>query len=185
MKATDFKMYGNPIVPENASGELKETYNELEKMFNSIMPHIQLHATYALEDMKCFTDPMKLSRNHPEIPLIWFALMRLYVSFKDDFPYCKVLNIKMLQDLGMKDTDINRYLDNIDEAPIDKKLILLLKKAIKSIYDSHNFKQKDFEELYQAGFSDKTIYQAVTYSMGFAGIARRLNTYIVKESFTA
>ena len=181
MTQTDFTMYGNPIAPKNATGKLKETYTELETMFSSIMPHIQLHATYALEDMKCFINPMKLTRNHPEIPLIWFALMRIYVAYKDDFPYCKTLNIKMLQDLGMKDTDINRYLDNIDEAPIDKNLILLLKKSIKSIYDSHHFNQEDFEELYKVGFTDKTIYNAITYSTGFAGIARRLNTYLVKE----
>ncbi len=182
MEQTDFAMYGYPIPPENATGKLKETYTELETMFSSIMPHIQLHATHALEDIKCFTDPMKLTRNHPDIPLIWFALMRLYVAYKDDYPYCKTLNRKMLHELGMQDADIKQYLNNIDKAPLDEKLTLLLKKAIKSIYDSHHFNQKDFEELYQAGFTDKTIYEAITYSTGFAGIARRLNTYLVKEA---
>ena len=181
MKPTDFKMYGNPITPENASGKLKETYDELKSMFNSIMPHIQLHATYALEDMKCFTDPMKLTRNHPKIPLIWFALMRLYVAYRDNFPYCKTLNRKMLLELGVKETEIEEFLNNVDKAPLDNSLLLLLKKAIKSIYDSHNFNKEDFKELYQAGFSDKTIYKAITYSTGFAGVARRLNTYLVKE----
>jgi len=177
-------MYGHPIPPEEATGKLQEVYAELEAMLGSIMPHVQLHATHALEDMKCFTDPMKLSRKHPEIPLVWFALMRLYVAVRDDFPYCKALNRKMLLGLGVEETTLERYLGNIDEAPLDKRLILLLKKAIKSIYDSHHFDREDFEELYHAGFTDKTIYDAIVYSTGFSGIARRLNTYLVKETGT-
>ena len=97
MTQTDFAMYGHSIPPEEAEGKLQEAYSELKTMLGSIMPHVQLHATHALEDMKCFTDPMKLSRNHPNIPLIWFALMRLYVAVRDDFPYCKALNTKMLR----------------------------------------------------------------------------------------
>ena len=182
MIQTDFAMYGHPILPEEATGKLQEAYIELETMLGSIMPHVQLHATHALEDMKCFTDPMKLSRNHPDIPLIWFALMRLHVAVRDDFPYCKALNTKMLQGLGMEDADIGKYRENIDEAPLDERLILLLEKAIKSIYDSHHFNREDFEELYRAGFTDKTIYDAIVYSTGFSGIARRLNTYLVKEA---
>ena len=181
MTQTHFAMYGHPIPPEEATGKLQEAYAELEAMLGSIMPHVQLHATHALEDMKCFTDPMKLSRNHPDIPLIWFALMRLHVAFRDDFPYCKALNAKMLRGLGVEDAMLERYLENIDEAPLDERLILLLKKAIKSIYDSHHFDREDFEELYRAGFTDKTIYDAIVYSTGFSGIARRLNTYLVKE----
>ncbi len=180
MIATDFTMYGHPIPPEEATEKLQKAYSELEEMLGSIMPHVQLHATHALEDMKCFTDPMKLSRTHPEIPLVWFALMRLYVAVKDDFPYCKAFNTKMLQGLGVEDAEIERYLESIDEAPLDERLTLLLKKAIKSIYDSHHFNREDFEELYRAGFSDKTIYDAIVYSTGFSGIARRLNTYLVK-----
>ena len=181
MTPTDFAMYGHPISPEEATGKLQEAYAELEAMLGSILPHVQLHATHALEDMKCFTDPMKLSRSHPEIPLVWFALMRLHVAVRDDFPYCKALNTKMLRGLGVEDAEIERYLESIDEAPLDERLILLLKKAIKSIYDSHRFTREDFEELYRAGFSDKTIYDVIVYSTGFSGIARRLNTYLVKE----
>ena len=99
MAPNEFTMYGHPISPEEATGKLQETYAELEAMLGSILPHVQLHATHALEDMKCFTDPMKLSRSHPEIPLVWFALMRLHVAVRDDFPYCKALNTNMLRGL--------------------------------------------------------------------------------------
>ncbi len=103
------------------------------------MPHIQLHATYMLEDMDCFINPMKLTRNHPEIPLLWFVLMRLYVAYKDDFPYCKALNEMMLEKFGIDNETKNAYIKDINKAPLKDKEILLLKKAIKSIYDSHNF----------------------------------------------
>jgi len=178
---TDFTMYGNPITPENATGKLKEVYMELQEVLGGIMPHIQIHATHALEEMKCFTDPMKLTRNHPEVPLIWFALMRLYVARREEYPYCIVLNTMMLENNGIENGKIEEFIKDIDSAPINEKLTLLLKKAIKSIYDSHHFTHKDFEELYEAGYSDKTIYEIIAYSTGFSGIAKRLNTYLVKE----
>ena len=177
---TDFTMYGSPIAPEHATGRLKEVYAELQEMLGGIMPHVQIHATHALEDMDCFTDPMKLSRNHPEVPLLWFALMRLYVARKDNYPYCIALNTMMLQNNGIEEEQIEDYIDDIAKAPLDTKLTLLLTKAIKSIYDSQHFTQKDFDELYAAGYSDKTIYQIIVYCTGFSGIAKRLNTYLVK-----
>jgi len=177
---TDFTMYGSPIAPENATGRLKEVYTELQEMLGGIMPHVQIHATHALEDMKCFTDPMKLSRNHPEVPLLWFALMRLYVARKDNYPYCIALNTMMLENNGIDAQQIEAYIEDINQAPLDEKLTLLLKKVIKSIYDSHHFTQEDFDALYQVGYSDKTIYKMITYCTSFSGIARRLNTYLVK-----
>jgi len=175
-----FTMYGHPIPPEQATGALKETYEAIEKMLGTVAVHVQLHATHALEEMKCFTDPMKFTREHPDVPLMWFALMRLYVAHRDQYPYCTALNTNMLKNLGLSDEAIDAYLDDIDRAPLQDREILLLKKAIKSIYDSHHFTGEDFDELYQAGYSDKTIYGIITYSTGFSGIARRLNTYLVK-----
>jgi len=124
---------------------------------------------------------MKLTRNHPEVPLRWFALMRLYVARKENYPYCIALNTIMLQQHGVGEEQIEAYIEDITQAPLDEKLTLLLIKALKSIYDSHHVTQKDFEELYRAGYSDQTIYQVIAYSTGFSGIARRLNTYRVKE----
>ena len=177
---TEFTMYGNPITPEKATGKRKEVYSALQEMLGSILPHVQIHATHALEDMKCFTDPMKLTRNHPDVPLLWFALMRLYVARKDNYPYCIALNTQMLQHNGVGEAEIEAYIADIDKVPVDEKLTLLLKKAIKSIYDSHHFSQEDFEALYEAGYSDKTIYEIIAYCTGFSGIAKRLNTYLVK-----
>jgi len=177
---TDFTMYGHPIAPEDATGRRKELYTELQEMLGSIMPHVQLHATHALEEMQCFTDPMKLTRNHPEIPLLWFALMRLYVARKENYPYCITLNTAMLHSNGITQEQIEAMIEDIDKAPLEDALTLLLEKAIKSIYDSHHFDQRDFDALCQAGYSDKTIYQIIAYSTGFSGIAKRLNTYLVK-----
>jgi len=178
---TDFTMYGNPIAPENATGRLKELYTELQEMLGAVMPHVQIHATHALEEMQCFIDPMKLTRNHPEVPLLWFALMRLYVARRENYPYCIALNTLMLEKHGITEEQIEAYTQDITKVPLDKKLGLLLVKALKSIYDSHHFTQEDFDTLYQAGYSDKTIYQMIAYATGFSGIARRLNTYLVKE----
>jgi hypothetical protein len=125
---------------------------------------------------------MRKTRNHPEIPLIWFVLLRLFVAYRDDYPYCIALNTHMANTIGMDNETIKRYLDDTRTAPIDERLHLLLTKAIKSIYDSHRFTQEDFEVLYAAGWSDKTIYEAIDYATWFAGIARKLNTYRTKEA---
>lgn len=178
---TDHRMYGHPVAPEDATGKLKEVYDSLEEMLGGIMPHVQIHVTHALEEMKCFTDPMKLTRNHPEVPLLWFAFMRIYVATKENYPYCIALNTAMLRNSGITERQIKAFTEDPTKIPLDKKLTLLLLKAIKSIYDSHHFAQKDFDALYQAGYSDRTIYQIISYSTGFSGIARRLNTYLVKE----
>jgi len=37
------------------------------------------------------------------------------------------------------------------------------------------------KELHGAGYSDKTIDEIIVYATGFSGIAKRLNTYLVKE----
>ena len=175
------KFYGDSILPQNASGDLKELYKEIEEMFGKVPPHIQLHATYAFKDMDCFLEPMKMTRSHPKIPLEWFALMRLYVAKKDNYPYCITLNTKMLNTLGVSNETLDKFIEDINNAPLSSDLILLLKKALKSIYDSHNFNANDFKELYQAGFSDELIYQIIHYSTQFSGISKRLNTYLVKE----
>jgi hypothetical protein len=88
----------------------------------------------------------------------------------------------MAQRLGMDDAAIEHYLDDIHAIPLDTKLALLLEKAIKSIYASHRFGREDFEALYAAGWSDKTIYEMISYATQFEGISKRINTYLVKES---
>ena len=182
MNKINFKMYGNLVSEKDATGEIARIYNELRETVGNIMPHLQLHATYAIEDMECFMNPMKLTRNHPDVPLIWFALMRLYIAKKENFPYCISLNKNMLYKFNISDKQIEEYTNNIDTAPLNFREILLLKKALKSIYDSHNFNKNDFDELRKEGYTDKTIYQIITYSTGFIGIAKRLNTYLVKEN---
>jgi len=176
-----FKMYGNLIEVENADDKVKELYKLIEQMQGSVMPHIKLHATYAFEDMDCFINPMKLTRNHPKVPLVWFALMRMYVAVKENFIYCKTLNKKMLNSLGVSNNKIQEYITDLNKAPLEEKEIILLKKAIKSIYDSHSFKQKDFNTLKKVGYDEKTIYEIITYSTNFMGVALRLNTYLNKE----
>lgn len=174
-------MYGNAAPPEEATGALKTLYDEIAQKFGVVAPHMRLHATYALDDMKCFIAPMKMTRNHPTIPLAWFALLRLYIATKEQYPYCIELNTHMLHTLDIDDEMIGAFLDDIYTAPLDRPLLLLLEKSLKSIYDSHHFDKKDFSQLYDAGFTDKVIYEMVVYATNFSGIAKRLNTYLVKS----
>jgi hypothetical protein len=177
-----FSFYGHPIPPEEATGELREIYNHIDAMLGSVAPHIQIHATHMPETMESYIETMQMTRNHPVIPLEWFVLLRLSVARQEDFPYCRTLNEMMLHGMGYDDTVLGAFFAGRTDVPLDASLRLLYDKALKGIYDSSRFDQCDFDALYAAGFSDKTIYEAIDYATWFSGVARKLNVYRVKTS---
>ncbi len=176
----DFSFYGHPIPPKEATGDLREIYNRIDVMLGSVAPHIQIHATHMPETMESYIQTMQMTRNHPQIPLAWFALLRLSVARREDFPYCRTLNETMLRGMGYGDAALEAFFAGDTDAPLDAPLRLLYDKALKGIYDSSCFDQYDFDALYAAGFSDKTIYEAIEYATWFSGVARKLNVYRVK-----
>jgi len=175
-----FEMYGNPLTPDRAEGTTAEQYGKIEEMFGEIPPHLRLHATHLPEEMDYYFHMMKKTRNYPVIPLVWFALLRLSVAKREDFPYCKALNTQMLDTLGCDETARETFFAGERPAPLNERLKLLYETALKSIYDSHHIDEKDFFRLYQAGFDDKTIYEAIDYATWFSGVGRKLNAYLKK-----
>ena len=179
---TPFTFYGHPIPPAEAIGTLQKLYDELEAMLGEVMPHIQIHATHALDDMEHYVATMKMTRSHPEIPLEWFALLRFYVASQKGFSYCRELNERMLTGMGIELDLLGRFAKDLTLAPLDERLKLLLAKAVKSLEDSGHFNREDFEELYALSWSDKTIYEAISYATWFLGVAHKLDVYRIKEN---
>ena len=178
----DFSFYGHPVPPEEATGDLREMYDRIDAMLGSVPPHIQIHATHMPDAMESYIQTMQMTRNHPQIPLEWFALLRLSVARREDFPYCRTLNEMMLHGMGYDDEVLGAFFAGRTDAPLDTPLRLLYDKALKSIYDSSRFDQRDFDALYAAAFSDTTIYESIEYATWFSGVARKLNVYRVKSS---
>ena len=90
------------ISKENASDEIKNIYEKMEKTMGFLPPHTKLFATLDLHGLKEFIKLNMYLHEHKNIDSAILPVIRLYISSRDCRKYCKTYNTKILLAKGEK-----------------------------------------------------------------------------------
>lgn len=162
---------------EEATGELLEIYNEIEKIRGTIGNNAKLFSS-SPELLKQQFDFIKYYSNHPTLSMPLLASIRICVSNKEQCQFCIDFNTAMLINYAkwnMEDIEVLKK--DISCKKLTKEENALLKFVINSIKNPHKVNKNDINELKEFNWEDKDILDALNHG------TRMLATDIIFNSF--
>jgi hypothetical protein len=170
------------IKNDKQADELKEVYSKIEKLFGSVPPNFELIGSIDVNILKDFLSYVYKLMQHKTIHHDYFAFLRLYVAEQENFTYCIGFNTMLLQTKNYESEVIKSAKFDLTKIPFDDKHKLLAIKSIKAIFDSKNFCQNDFNELYKIGWNDKEIFDSIEHTGFLLRNGRILTAYTQKAN---
>ncbi|NPA59175.1 MAG: hypothetical protein GXO30_01710 [Epsilonproteobacteria bacterium] len=79
---------------------------------------------------------------------------------------------------GVSKIVVNNIVDEIDNLPVTKEQLMLLKKVLYAIYNAKLFGVDDLKELYEVGFNDKDFYDLLSYGVDFMAKSKMIEIYL-------
>jgi len=160
--------------------QLEKLNIKIKKLFGTVPPHLKLMGQIDVNILKDFLLYVSKLMTHKTINPDYFSFLRLYIAHQENFKYCINFNTLLLQKRNYSLEVINQTKLDLTKIPFDEKHKLLLIKSIKAIFDSKNFNQNDFNELYNIGWNDKDIFDSIEHAGFLLKNGRILTTYSVK-----
>jgi hypothetical protein len=93
-----------------------------------------------------------------------------------------MFNTKILLTKGYTQTQLDNAVVNMSSVPFDTKYQLLAQKALKAIYESKQFTQEDFDQLYTQGWTQKDVFDVIEHAGTIFKNGRILTAYTQKGS---
>lgn len=166
---------------QEQSAELKEINLRIEKLFGTVPLNFELLGNIDVNILKDFLTYVFKLMNHKAINPDYFGFLRLFIANQEGFNYCIGFNTKLLQAKNYNLEVINSSKSDLSQIPFDDKHKLLALKSIKAIFDSKNFNQNDFNELYNVGWSNKDIFDSIEHAGFMLRNGRILSAYSIKS----
>lgn len=160
--------------------ELKVIYSQIKEQFGEVPPNFELIGSIDVNILKDFLSYSSKLSSFENINHDYFAFLRLFIASQENFKYCLKFNSKLLQSRGYEDVVIDSSKIDLAELPFCEKHKVLAIKSIKAIFDSENFNQSDFNELYKIGWKDKEIFYSIEHVGFMLRNGRILRAYSVK-----
>ena len=172
------------MVKENIAQKerLAKIYKKVELLYGNIPPQIQFLGNIEADYLEEFLTQVLRFVKHPHINSDLFGFIRLFVAFKEDYPYCKMFNTHFLQVKGYTQEQLDSAVADIMNVPFDMKHQALAAFALKAIYKSQMCSKEDFEKLYVMGWSQKDVFDLVEHAGTIFRNGRILTAYMEKAS---
>ena len=161
--------------------KLEKLFKRVEALYGSVVPQMEFLGNIEVAYLEDFLKEAIRLVKHQNIDFDLFAFIRLHIAFKEDYPYCKGFNTKLLLGRGFVQAQLDVAVVNIETVPFDEKHQALASFAIKSMYESRDCVASDFEELYNMGWSQKDVFDAVAHAGMILKNGRILMTYSKKD----
>ncbi len=160
---------------------LEKILKKVKVVYGVVPPQMEFLGNIEADYLEEFLNAAVRIVKHPHIDPALFAFIRLHVAFKEDYPYCKMFNSKMLLSKGYAQEQLDAVIENIDTVPFDDKHKNLALHAIKAIYESKSFTQGDFDNLYTMGWTQKDVFDTIEHTGTIFRNGRILTAYAIKE----
>jgi len=171
------------MVQKNIAQEerLEKLYKKIKIVYGTVPPQMtflgNIEATYLEEFLVMI---LRIAK-HPHIDPNLFTFLRLHIAFREDYAYCKMFNMKMLQSKGYAQELQDEVIANISNVPFDEKHKALALFAIKAIYESKLCIQSDFDALYEMGWTQRDVFDAIEHAGTLLRNGRLLTAYSMKD----
>ncbi len=161
----------------NQQQKLQKIYKKVKVLYSEVPPQINFLGDIDAEYLEDFLKAVAKIARHPNINPDFFGFIRLYVAYKESYPYCKMFNTKLLLSRSFTQVQLDNSIKDIELIPFDDKHKALAKFAIKAIYESQKCVQEDFDNLYDLGWSQKDVFDAVEHAGTILKNGRILTAY--------
>lgn len=165
---------------QEAQGEVKEIFNEVEKAFGAVTEGLSLWALNP-EALKFQWNSIKEQMDNDTDTQKMYTLIRYIISEKNRCKYCIGLNGGMLINMyGMSEEELKEVANNLSVANLTPKNEKLLAFALRSVNEPQSIKQQDVKELRALGLSDKEIFDLVLTASMMLVVNTLFDTFNVK-----
>ncbi len=169
------------IKNDDQKEKLEKLFQRAKAIYKTVPPQIEwlgnIDALYLEEFLKTVLRVVK----HPNINPDLFGFIRLYIAYSENYEYCKKFNTSLLLSRGYSQKQLDAVISDIYAVPLDSKHKLLAQKAVKAIYESRSFVQKDFDELFALGWKQKDIFDSIEHAGTIFRNGRILTAYTLKK----
>jgi len=166
---------------ENASGEVKIIFDEIQNMIGMVPNGIRLWSANpkALKDQwNHIKETLSLDKDTQKL----HAILRYLVSEENLCSYCTGFNAGMLLTLYETTQDelknLNTDLSSAVLNPKNKKLLIF---AMKSIKNADSITSNDIESLKEAGITEKELFDIVHYASHMGTVNTLFKTFKVQQ----
>lgn len=166
------------IYQPTATQNVQNKLDKIKKEFGILPPHWELLALLAPERFEMFIQEISYLMKHPNIDKDFFALLRFYIASKEDFSYCKSFNTKLLLAKNYDKKILQNFKKEITNIPLNNQHKLLAQKAIKALYQPHEFTHHDIEALKNSSWNDTDIYDAIDHAAFVFKVSKILKAYL-------
>ena len=171
------------MVQENKAQKerLDKIFKKVKMLYGTIPPQMKFLGNIDADYLEEFLTSALRIVKHQNIEPDLFGFIRLHIAFKEDYPYCKIFNSKLLLTKGYMQEQLDEVILNIENIPFDKRSQSLAVHAIKAIYQSKGMIQSDFDTLYAMGWTQKDVFDVIEHAGTIFRNGRILTSYAIKE----
>ncbi|MBU2806693.1 hypothetical protein HF668_16430 [Acidithiobacillus ferridurans] len=166
------------VHPDEAEGKVANFYQQIEDAVGYIPEAFHLFSV----SPNLLDGQIAYMASHPTLSPTFIAMLRYLVSGKYRNTFCIDFNEVALVNAGINQEDLRQSLIHPELIPLpehDKTLMLFVLKATDK---PANISEKDIEALYQAGWTDRDIYDALYAGAHHAATDVLFNAFKVSSS---
>jgi len=171
-----FMVQKNELQKERLAKILKK----VKVVYGVVPPQMEFLGNIEVDYLEEFLNAVVRMVKHPHIEPDLFGFIRLHIAYKEEYPYCKIFNTKMLLAKGYTQEQLDTVIEDISVVPFNDAHQHLATYAIKAIYESKTCTQCNFDALYAMGWTQKDVFDAIEHAGNIFRNGRILTTYAMK-----
>ena len=161
---------------------LEKLHKIIIKMFGSVPANMEFIGNIDADYLEDFLKMAGRIQGHKNINPNLFAFLRLHVAFKEAYAFCKMMNTKLLLSKGYTQEQLDEVIQDIALVPFDEKHKALASHAVKALYQCKEVTQNNFDILYEMGWTQKDVFDAIDHTGTLFRNGRIMSAYSKKES---
>lgn len=160
---------------------LEKMHKMITLMFGAVPANMEFMGNIEADYLEDFLKMVRRVQKHQNISPDLFGFLRLHVAFKEDYTFCKMFNTRFLLAKGYSQEQLDEVIADVAFVPFDAKHQALAKHALKALYQSREVIQNDFDALYEMGWMQKDVFDAIEHTGTLFRNGRIMMAYMKKD----
>jgi len=165
---------------EAQAEQVNKLLRRVKALYGEVPPQMEFLGNIEVAYLEEFLKMVMRIVKHPNINPDFFGFLRLHIAFREEYAYCKAYNTKFLLAKEYTQEQLNAVVKEVTALPLDAKHQALANHAVRAIYESKKVVRGDFEKLYEMGWSQKDVFDAIEHGATLLKNGRILTTYSEK-----
>lgn len=159
----------NMVFPDKARGELKDIYDMFPEEIGVPEPLLVMSASPGLAS-RVQGALIRYYSDHPTLSWKFMAHIRYLAAIQFDYTYCNNFNHNLLLMWGLSEEEVAALVRDPGSAKLDDKEKALLLFVAAALKDPDRVSAEDLEPLYELGWTDSDIYDALFHGASLSGL---------------